>query len=208
MPVKKIYRKIEDILKWLDNSKLWIIGLIIATVVFAPYIYMGESSVFPWHDQLDENILHYVLTARHLGENINRIPEMMSGVNVSAITPYGVFFVLLYAVFTPFVAFVIQYLIVFVIAFGGMYALIKYQTDSSIIAFMCAGLYSLLPFFPVYGSSVAAIPMMLFAVILLEKKENMVVAYVLIAIYVTTSSLFFTGYSILFFWCIIKLFAK
>lgn len=198
--MKKLLGKTEEFLKWADHTNLWISGIVAAVIVFVFYLIMGEASAFPWHDQLDENILHYVLNARHLGDFSNELPEMMCGINRSAMTPYGVLFVPLYAVFKPFVAFVIQYLIVFAIAFGGMYGLVKYMTSSSVLAMVSAGMFAMLPFFPVYGASVAGIALVIWAIILLKDKKALVFAYGALIIYVSTSSLFFTGYSVLLFW--------
>lgn len=200
--MKKLWRKTEEFLRWADGSKLWVLGLVAAVVVFAPYVWMGEASAFPWHDQLDENILHYVLNARHMGDLANSLPEMMCGINRSAMTPYGVLFVPLYVVFKPFAAFVIQYLIVFAMAFGGMYGLIKYLTKSSFLALISAGMFAMLPFFPVYGASVAGIPLAVWAIILLKDKKCLPVAYGGLVLYTVTSSLFFTGYSVMLFWLV------
>lgn len=197
---KTVCKKTEKFFKWADRTNLWIIGIVVAVIVFAPYIYLGEGSAFPWYDQLDENILHYVLNARYLFDSSNTMTEMMCGINRSAMTPYGVLFVPLYAIFKPFVAFVIQYLIVFSIAFGGMYALIKHLTSSSFLALTCGGMFAMLPFFPVYGASVAGIPLVILSIILLKEKKKLPIAYVGLVIYATTSSLFFTGYSVLFLW--------
>lgn len=198
--MKKLYEYTEKVLKKLDNAGLWLCGFAVIAIVFLPYVFMGESSVFVWHDQLDENLLHYIIPARHIGESIREYPEMMGGINKSALMPYGILFVPLYALLDSFKAFVLQYLIVFIIAFGGMYALVKHVSKSSVISLLTATLFAMLPFYPVYGASVAAIPMVLYSIILLEKKQKLFLAYFILVLYATTSSLFFTGYAVLGFW--------
>ena len=66
--LKKIHLRLETVLGRLDALPLWWSGLLLAGVVFLPYVLMGEESVFPIHDQLDETLMTYVLNARHLAE--------------------------------------------------------------------------------------------------------------------------------------------
>lgn len=198
--MKKNINKISIFVQWCDSAQLWLLGFLLMLIAFLPYIFMGEKSVFPWHDQLDEDILNYVLTARHFGENLTIIPEMMSGLNRSALQPYGILFLPLYVIFKPFVAFVIQYAIVFAIAFFSLYFLTKEITKSSIISVIAASCFSMLPFMPVYGAAVAGTPLAILAVLLLERKKKIPLAYVLLLIYASTAHLVFSGYAILTFW--------
>lgn len=198
--IKKIDAKINFIIKKIDSFPLWIMGFFLFIVVFWPYVRMGTASVFPWHDQLDENILNYVLTARHFGQNLKILPEMMSGINASALQPFAPLFVPLYYFFNSFTAFVLQYAFVFIVAFGGMYFCVKEISDSNILSCILAVTFSLLPFWPVYGCAVAGIPMVLYAIINLARHKKLVISYVLITIFVLTAHLVFTGYGVLGFW--------
>lgn len=55
---------------------------------------LGEGSVFPIHDQLDESMMNYMLTARHLGQSV--IPEMMGGIRSGGLSPAALLVVPLY----------------------------------------------------------------------------------------------------------------
>lgn len=195
-------RKIVQFIYDLDEKKLWFIGFVLELIVFLPYMILGEKSVFPWHDQLDENMLNFILTARHTGEHLSVFPEMMCGVNASALQPFAILFLPLYSIFSSFVAFTIQYAIIFAMAFFGMYACVKEITGSSILALAMSGCFSMLPFFPVYGAAVAGVPVCLYGIICLAKKKNTLLAIGCLSLFATTAHLVFSGYAVLGFWAL------
>ena len=97
--LKKIHLRLETVLGRLDAFPLWWSGLLLAGAVFLPYVLMGEESVFPIHDQLDETLMTYVLNARHLAEPVEQFPELLGGQRLpalrrtvhSAVCPYARF---------------------------------------------------------------------------------------------------------------------
>ena len=200
--LKKILDSINTLIQKLDKMPLCLLGIVLETIVFIPYFLMGEKSVFPWHDQLDENILTFVLSAKHFGEHLTVFPEMMNGLQASALQPFAVLFVPLYIIFSPFKAFVFQYAIVFAIAFYGMYFLVRELTESDIVSLMIAGCFSMLPFYPVYGAAVAGIPLCILGIILLEKQKHLFWGYASIIIYLLTAHAVFSGYAMCLIWAI------
>lgn len=76
-----------ELLCWIDGRKLWWTGTVLFVVVMIPHIRLGEGSVFVVHDQLDESMMNYVLTARHFGEDI--IPEMLGGSQCERTAAFG-----------------------------------------------------------------------------------------------------------------------
>ncbi len=193
---------ITKLLNRIDNARLWLLGFILEIIVFIPYDIMGKASVFTWHDQMDETILHYTLTAKHLGEGLSIFPEMMGGLPASAFQPNAYLFVPLFKAFDPFVAFLLSYVLVFSMAFFGMYFLVKTYTSSSILSLLSAGLFSMLPFYPVYGGAVAGVPMAALAITYLSKKKKIVLSYILLAIFALTSHLILSGYAVLGLWAV------
>ena len=167
-----IWNKGNECIRKIDNAPLWIIGLMVVMVSFLPYILMGEGSVFSIHDQLDETICSYVLNARHLFEGTDVLPEMMGGIPASGLQPSAVLFVPLYRMFPLFTAFLLQYFVVSVSAFGGMYELLKKITGSSGIAMTVGVLFSLLPFKPVYGLSVVGVPLLCLCFVCLYEQRR------------------------------------
>ena len=95
--------KLNRFVYTLDSLPLWWVGIIMLAIILVPHFALRQGSVFPIHDQLDESLMNYVLTARHLGES--SYPEMMNGVNATGLQPAALLFLPLYCLFTPFMAF-------------------------------------------------------------------------------------------------------
>ena len=184
----------------IDKVPLWWLGFLLAALVFLPYVILKEGSVFPVHDQLDETIMTYVLNARHMMEQTKEFPELLGGLPVSGFQPSAVLFVPLYALLPAFAAFVVQYLIVFCAGFWGMYLCVKELSESSILAVVMAGLFSLLPFMPVYGLSVAGVPLLLWCFLCLYRKKYIFFDFLLILFFGLTTHLVLIGYVVLGFW--------
>ncbi len=227
--VNKIGTEISRFILWLDNHTLWWIGLIFLGITFLPYLILGEGSVFEIHDQLDETLLTYVLNARHLGDGTGFLPELMGGVNASGMQPSAILFIPLYRLFTPFAAFLLQYLIVCACGYWGMYACTRKLTGSSILAVVTAVCFALLPMQPIYGLSAWGVPMLLYAFLCLNhrprrhktrrevhkalREENLretqkadrrrlVCSGLLILLFGLTTHLVLIGYVVLSFWAL------
>ncbi len=116
-----------------------------------PLFYSWDGCIFEINDQLDESIMNYMLPARHLWDGSTVYPEMLGGVNASGMQPSAILFLPLYCLFSARVAFLTQYMICFVLAFLGMYLLVKESTESSILAVIAGACFCVLPLYPVYG---------------------------------------------------------
>lgn len=204
--LKKIHLRLETVLGRLDALPLWWSGLLLAGAVFLPYVLMGEESVFPIHDQLDETLMTYVLNARHLAEPVEQFPELLGGLPVSGFQPSAVLFIPLYALMPAFAAFVVQYLTVFLAGFLGMYLCVKELTKSSILAAVTAGAFCMLPLPPIYGLSAAGVPLLLWCFLCLYKKRNIVLSFLLILFFGLSTHLVLIGYVVLGFWGLALLF--
>lgn len=198
----KILEYMNRFLKWLDAAPLWWIGFLLMSAVFAPFLYLRQGCVFPIHDQLDETILSYVFYAKHLFEKSPIFPEMLGGIHRSGMQPSAVLFVILYRLLPPLYAFLVQYAVIFVCGFFGMYGSVRKLTDSSILALASAGCFSLLPFQPVYGLSVMGVPLLLYAFLLLWEKRRICLAWLLILFFGLTTHLVLIGYVVLSFWAL------
>ena len=161
---------------------------------------MQEGSVFEIHDQLDESMMNYVLTARNMGLGPDTIEEVLGGINPSGMQPSAILFVPLYYFFSPFHAFVIQYGVCFLCAFFGMYFCVRELTDSSILAVAMGGCFCMLPLYPVYGLSEYGIPLILYAFLCLWKQKRQWMALALVALFGLTGHLVYTGYAVLGLW--------
>lgn len=199
---KEIFFKLNRICERLDCAPLWWLGFLLMAAAFAPYAVLKTGSVFPIHDQLDESILNYVLTARHFADKSSILPELLGGINASGMQPSAFLFIPLYAVLPPLYAFLTEYAIIFCAAFMGMYLLVKKITDSSVLAIVCGSCFAMLPFYVVYGLSQAGIPLLLYAFLCLYKEEHTNPAFFLIVLFGLSSHLVYTGYIVLGFWAL------
>lgn len=197
---KKISIAADDCLLRLDRMPLWWLGILIAAVFFLPYFILGNGCVFEINDQLDESIMNYVLPARHLWDGSKVYPEMLNGVNASGMQPSAVLFLPLYCLFSVRTAFLTQYIICFLLAFLGMYLLVKEITDSSILAVISGACFCVLPLYPVYGLSEFGIPLVMYAFLCLWKQKRILPALLLTILFGLTSHLVYTGYVVLGFW--------
>lgn len=200
--VKKLIGKIDKGILWLDRFPLWWGGIVMALAAAVPYAILKEGSVFPIHDQLDETILSYVLNARHLGEKTAVFPELLGGIAVSGMQPSAVLFIPLYAVMPALAAFLTQYLIVFLTAFFGMYLCVKELTGSSILAAVTGGLFCMLPYQPVYGLSIAGVPLVFWCFLCLYQEKQMIVSFLLILFFGLSTHLVLIGYVVLGLWAL------
>lgn len=200
----KDHKWMKQLNRWmncLDSMPLWWVGILLLAVTFAPYLILGEGSVFPIHDQLDETLMTYVLNARHLMPGGGDVfPELLGGINASGMQPSAVLFILLYRFLPVFRAFVLQYLIVSAAGFFGMYGSVKEITGSSILAVAAAGCFCLLPTPPVYGLSVLGVPMLMYCFLCLYQKKHVAGSFAGILFFGLTTHLVLIGYVVLGFW--------
>lgn len=202
-----ILKQTDALIQHLDHCTLWWIGILITVVFFLPYFVLGDGCIFEINDQLDESIMNYMLLARHLWDGSTIYPEMFNGVNASGMQPSAVLFLPLYRLISARAAFLTQYIICFLLAFSGMYLLVKEITDSSILAMIAGGCFCVLPLYPVYGLSEFGIPLILYGALCLWKQKNVIWGLLITVVFGLTSHLVYTGYVVLGFWVIALVYA-
>lgn len=147
-------------------------GLVLSCLFMIPYFLLGGGSIVTYHDQLDGELFSYLLTAKYLLTDIRVYPEIMNGLPAAGAVPPAPLFVLLYAAFKPFTAFMISQWIIYLTAFLGMYLLLMRLTGREFISFSIAVIFMLMPFYPVYGLCIPGQPLLFFAVLALFDKER------------------------------------
>ncbi len=192
-------KKADEWIKKLDKVNLWYLGIPLILVLFLPIFVLGKGSVFSIHDQLDETLFTYVITARHMFSGNTIYPEMLNGIQASGMLPAAVFFVPLYRFLPAFAAFVVQYVIVCASAFYGMYLLVRKITKSSGLALLAGALFCMLPYQPVYGLSVVGLPLLLFCFLQLLEQKHIVLSFLGIVYFGLTTHLVLIGYVALIF---------
>ena len=175
----------------------YVLGILAVTIGYLPYLLLKENSVIGITDQLDGEIVAYYLRAKHLFDNSGVLPEIMCGMNRNALVPPSGLTVLFYLIFSPFWAFLLNQYVVLLVAFGGMYLLGNKVVNDKRVAFVVAGLFSFLPFFSVYGLSVAGLPMLAYAILSLYQGEKKNRYYVAIVVYCFSSSFVLIGFAVI-----------
>ena len=195
--MKKVLKTLDRFLRMVDQKPLWLFGFLLFAAAFMPIVRLGEGCIFTWHDQYDESMMNYVLTARHLGQS--EIPEMMGGIKASGMTPSAILFLPLFVLFSPLKAFLIAYVFIFFCAFFGMYFLVRELMGSNLLATAIASCFAMLPYYVIYGLSQMGIPMVILGFLLLCKKKKVPLALCMIALFGFCSHLVLTGYCVLGF---------
>ncbi|MDR2044025.1 MAG: DUF6044 family protein [Clostridium sp.] len=145
------------------NRWLFPLGLLIVCAYFLPNLILGEHFSVNYHDQLDGEVLAYMLQAKHLFSGSGVFPELMNGIPSAGLTPPAPFGVLLYRLFPPVAAFVLMQFLAMLAAYIGMFLCIRAFTGSEWISLFVAGLYAFLPVRSVYGLSLLGLPLVFWA---------------------------------------------
>lgn len=178
------------------NRAFFFAGLTAVLLTVLPVLLLGENAVFTYHDQLDGEVIAYVLQARHLFRG-NVLPEFMDGASKTALTMPAPAFVLLFLSGNASAALTVMLFLGRLFGYVGMYLLAKEVTGNTKAAVAAGVLFGWLPFLPVYGLSQFGIPMLFWCALQLKKGQYRKWAYLYTALYALTSSLVLVGFGIL-----------
>lgn len=146
-------------------------GILLSFVFMIPFLILGTGSIVTYHDQLDGELLNYMLSAKYFFTDIRVYPEIMNGLPAAGAVPPAPLFVLLYMIFKPFTAFMVSQWVLYLVGFLGMYLLLLKLTGREFISFGVAVIFMLLPFYPVYGLCIPGQPLLFYAVLSLYQGE-------------------------------------
>lgn len=178
------------------NSILFLSGLVIVLLSMLPGILLGENAIFTYHDQLDGELIAYVLQARHLSFG-GTLPEFMNGASKTALTMPAPAAVLLFLVFDAEVALTMMLFLGRIAGYIGMFLLVREVTRRESVAVLLGILYGLLPFLPVYGLSQFGIPLLFWCYLQIREGKHLLPAYLYTCFFALNSSLVLVGYGIL-----------
>ena len=63
------------------------IGILFSFLLMLPYLILGTGSIVTYHDQLDGELLNYLLAAKYLFTGAETYPELMNGLPVTGAVP-------------------------------------------------------------------------------------------------------------------------
>ena len=175
------------------QTPVLIVGLICVILLYLPIIILNKDALYIVHDQLDGEVLTYILGAQNLNQNI--FPNLFDGALKTALTPASPASLIFYRLFSPVVAFITNYVFVALVSYLGMFMCLNRCGLKGYWGIILAVMYSILPFYSVYGLSVMGQPLLLYAFLLLYEKRKIVAAYCFIVLFGVFSSLVLVGYA-------------
>lgn len=188
MTFRQNIRKIENL--WLA------LGILAVLFTMLPCILLGEDAIFTYLDQLDGELIAYLLQAKHLFQG-GGIPEFMGGASKTALTVPAPLATLLFLTGDGYHALLFLTLFGKLCGYAGMYLLTRELSCEKWIAALTGFLYSCIPFLAVYGLAEFGIPMLFWSALQIKKGKHLYAAYFYTVLYALMSSLVLVGFGIL-----------
>lgn len=170
-----------------------ILGILALAASLLPAVLLGADGYVGIHDQMDGEILVYIVNARNFPAS--SFPEFMNGMGTTSLTPPSYGTLLFYLLMPPFAAYLCNYIFVALLSFVGMYLLLDRLLENKWLAAFVALMFSQLPFYSVYGLSVMGQPLLLYASLRLWQKEKPWASLALTALFAAFSSLVLVGFA-------------
>lgn len=190
-----VVKETQDNKKKINRLWFWL-GLAVVLASALPYLLLGENAIFTYHDQLDGELIAYLLQARHLFQG-DVLPEFMGGMPKTALTMPAPLGVLLFLGGDGCIGLTIMMITGRFVGYLGMYLLCRETVRESWIAALFGGLYAFLPFLPVYGLSQYGIPLLFWCFLQLKNRRHLLGAFFYTALYTMCSSLVLVGFGLL-----------
>ncbi len=188
-------------------------ALLVAFLLFVSYlliyIVQQQDAIITIHDNLDSEVIYRVLLKSTnnlfaIGNDVV-INPVMNGIkrNCFNVSSFNVI-TLLYAFLPPFTAYLVNFALVKAIAFAGMYLLlskylVRLEVDQKkFIAGFLALSFALLPFYTMYGITIAGLPLFTFCILNILNRKHLLLSYLVVFLFPFYSSLILGGYAILF----------
>ncbi|MBO4309699.1 MAG: hypothetical protein J5856_01395 [Lachnospiraceae bacterium] len=176
-------------------------GCVLCVLSMLPFFIMGEKSIITYNDQLDGEMITYILNAKHLFEGLETYPELMNGIPAAGMTSPAPLYVILFRFFSPFACFMIMTASTRIAGFLSMYFLCGEFCPKKWIGFAVGTAFMMLPFYPVYGLSIPGQAFAWYALVVFTKEKSrmrhLLLAYALLVLYALTSSIALVGFGII-----------
>ena len=187
------------LVKGLQKAQMFLfaIGCLTVAAAMLPYIILGENMVVFYPDQLDGEVLAYILHAKYLFTGADVYPELMNGISANGLFPPAPLLVLLYKIMHPSAAFVCNQIFCMLTAYIGMYLCLKKAVGNEWVSVFCGILFAYLPLLSVYGLCQYGQPLLIYAFYLLYEGRHKATALGAIVLYGFMSSLVLVGYAVL-----------
>ena len=179
------------------NSRFIVLAVVLATMAayFLPFLVLGNNCYITIHDTLDGEFVNaYLLVASGKAfTGASTIDNLMNGLPREAL-PSGLnVTVLLFYLFPPAWAYIVHFMLVHTIAFCGMFLLLRKYIFSDENDYLLAGAVSLcfflVPYYSIYGLSVAGQPLLAYAFFNIRNGERRWTNYLIVVLFPLWSDL-------------------
>lgn len=187
------------------KSNIYVLaGIILVLVVtLFPFVYYQENTLIRIHDNMDSNIVWAKIlldnNACWVAPN-TIIEQIMNGVPRSSLSSTYDLSLFVFWMFGIFWGYAINKVFLAIIAFTGMYLLLKKhilsESTPMYIPVLTAILFGILPFWS-FNASVAGVPLVFWAFLNLRNNDNRLVNWLALILYAFYSSLVLTGLFVL-----------
>ena len=181
------------------NTFITLFFVLLFILYLLPVVLLQENAYIFIHDNLDGEFSWRVALARYgmLFDYDANIEAIMNGLPRSVLPGGANFTWSLFYFFKPLTAYSINYVAIHAVAFAGMYMLLKKhfvcEEHLHVVAVGVAFCFAILPFHPMFGLTVAGLPLVLFAFINLYFKKHLVISYALLLFFGLYSAFVLTG---------------
>lgn len=161
-----------------SKNKYLIAGFLVVLVYLLPFLALGENAPALAHDTTDSTLVWYITLAKSgqlFGPLDAVIPQVMDGLPRSSLPEELNFVTLSFFSLPAYAAYALNIGIMHIVAFFGMYLLLKKhflkEKSNEIIAIGVSLCFALLPFWPLGGLTIAGLPLALFSFLNIRAKN-------------------------------------
>lgn len=163
----------------MKNKRHVLFSFIVLCLYLLPVVTLGEQIRVPIIDNLDSSFVWHVILAHN--ENItgpltSTVPQIMDGLPRDCLGSELNFEFLLFRLFSPITAYIINIFSIHLVAFFGMYLLLSRhvikEEEDNLIACGAALCFSLLPYWPPGELSIAGMPLALYAFLNIRDRSS------------------------------------
>ncbi len=173
--------RVGNLMKWLitrdEEKKHLLVAAILLFIFILPMLILGENAHMRIHDNLDSNVAWYKSMADH-GQIVapfdSVVPQIMDASRDAFPSQFtGILW--LYAIFPPFGAYAMSQIIIIVVAFIGMYCLLKRyfikSKDAYLIRIYVSVAFAITPFWPPGMLSMMGMPLTFWAFLAIRENQ-------------------------------------
>ena len=170
------------------SQKYILFSFLIALLYFLPSLILQQNSYVLIADNLDGEFVNIKTLAEspHTFSRTGTFPNIMDGLPRSAMRSGYNLVVVLFSIFPPFWAYLINSILIHFMGFVGMWLLLKdhiFKNEDHEVALLVALCFGLLPFYTIFGFSVAGMPFVFWAFLNLLKDQQKWSAYFILLLF-------------------------